>query len=60
VKPSVGAINVDGARAFQTFLLEPEIQARMRSISYSDEEKLATWAPAGRSNRIAVLPGTDG
>jgi tungstate transport system substrate-binding protein len=60
VKPTVGAINVDGARAFQTFLLEPEIQARMRSISYSDEEKLATWAPAGRSNRIAVLPGTDG
>jgi tungstate transport system substrate-binding protein len=60
VKPTAGAVNVDGARAFQTFLLEPETQARMRSISYSDEEKLATWVPAGRSNRIAILPGTSG
>jgi tungstate transport system substrate-binding protein len=60
VKPSLGGINVEGAHAFQRFLLEPETQARMRSIAYSDEDQLVTWVPAGRHNRIAVLPGTDG
>lgn len=57
IKPRVGGINVAGARAFEQFLLEPETQALMRSIDYSDDgSKLARWMPAGRHNRIAVLP----
>ncbi|HZJ66116.1 MAG TPA: hypothetical protein VFD36_21570 [Kofleriaceae bacterium] len=58
VKPTIDGINVEGARAFQRFLLEPASQARMRTIEYSPEEKLAAWVPAGRHNRIAILPGT--
>lgn len=58
VRPEVGSINVDGAHAFQRFLLEPASQARMRSIEYSADEKIAVWTPAGRHNRTAVLPGT--
>jgi tungstate transport system substrate-binding protein len=60
VKPTIDGINVEGARAFQQFLLEPGTQARMRTIEYSDDEKIAVWAPAGRHNRSAILPGTKG
>jgi tungstate transport system substrate-binding protein len=60
VRPLVDGINVEGARAFQQFLLEPATQARMRTIEYSDDEKIAVWVPAGRHNRTAVLPGTKG
>ena len=60
VKPTPGGINTAGARAFQQFLLEPATQARMRTIDYSDDEKIAVWVPAGRHNRTAVLPGTGG
>jgi len=60
VRPMVDGINVEGARAFQQFLLEPATQARMRTIEYSDDEKIAVWVPAGRHNRTAVLPGTKG
>jgi tungstate transport system substrate-binding protein len=60
VKPKIDGINVDGARAFQQFLLEPASQAHMRTIGYSEDEKIAVWVPAGRHNRNAVLPGTKG
>lgn len=60
VKPVIDGINVEGARAFQQFLLEPATQARMRTIEYSDDEKIAVWVPAGRHNRTAILPGTKG
>ena len=57
VKPKVGGINVAGAAAFEQFLLEPETQALMRSIDYADDgSRLARWMPAGRHNRVAVLP----
>ena len=60
VQPKIAGVNVEGARAFQRFLLEPETQAKMRSIDYSAEEKIVVWVPAGRHNRFAVLPGTKG
>ena len=60
VQPKIAGVNVEGARAFQRFLLEPETQARMRSIDYSADEKIVAWVPAGRHNRFAVLPGTKG
>lgn len=59
VKPKVGGINVDGARAFESFLLEPATQALMRTVDYSeDATKIASWAPGGRHNRVAILPKT--
>jgi tungstate transport system substrate-binding protein len=53
--PTVG-VNVDGARAFQQFLLAPTTQARIRQIPYSDEQPVVFWVPAGRHNRTAALP----
>jgi hypothetical protein len=60
VKPKIDGVNVDGAMAFQTFLLQPSTQAMMRSIDYDPDEKIARWVPAGRHNRTAILPGTKG
>jgi tungstate transport system substrate-binding protein len=57
IKPKIGGVNVAGATAFEQFLLEPSTQALMRTVDYSDDHtKLARWMPAGRHNRVAVLP----
>ena len=46
----VAGVNVEGARAFQDFLLSPETQARIRAFRYPDFDQQAWW-PAGRNNR---------
>jgi len=57
VKPDkIDGVNRDGALAFQSFLLAPSTQARIREVRYSDETPTITWVPAGRNNRTAVLP----
>ena len=56
VKPGgVRAVNVAGATALQTYLLEPMTQARIRTIRYPGTD-VVTWVPAGRHNRTAMLP----
>ena len=56
VKPTkVPGVNVDGARALQAYLLAPATQARIRSIRYPGDARVS-WVPAGRNNRIAMLP----
>jgi tungstate transport system substrate-binding protein len=56
VKPSkVPGVNAEGARALQSHLLSPSTQAQIRSIRYPGD-KAVCWVPAGRNNRIAVLP----
>lgn len=56
VKPGgVRNANVDGAHAFQSFLLEPATQAQIRSIHYPGKH-VVSWTPAGRHNRTAILP----
>ncbi len=55
VKPTPHATNVDGARAFQTYLLSPATQATIRTIKYPGAETV-TWVAAGRHNRSAMLP----
>ena len=60
VKSKIAGVNVEGARAFQRFLLEPSTQAAMRTVDYATGEKIASWVPAGRNNRNAILPGTKG
>ena len=61
VKPKISGVNVEGARAFPAgTLLEPSTQAAMRTVDYSGGEKIASWVPAGRNNRNAILPGTKG
>jgi tungstate transport system substrate-binding protein len=58
VKPGSGrAVNVAGAAAFQDFLLSPSTQAAIRDVRYPSEQPV-TWVPAGRHNRVAVLPKT--
>jgi tungstate transport system substrate-binding protein len=52
----IAGVNVEGAHAFQQFLLAPTTQARIRQVRYSDEEPAVFWVPAGRHNRTAVLP----
>ena len=47
--------NVDGARALQTYLLEPATQATIRTTRYPSDERIC-WVPAGRNNPIANLP----
>jgi tungstate transport system substrate-binding protein len=55
VKPaSALRINTVGALAFQTHLLQPATQAAIRGIHYPAQD--ATWVPAGRHNRTAILP----
>jgi tungstate transport system substrate-binding protein len=45
----VPGVNVDGATAFQNFLIAPTTQARIRAFRYPDFEWQAWW-PAGRHN----------
>lgn len=45
----VPGVNVDGATAFQNFLIAPATQARIRAFRYPDFESQAWW-PAGRHN----------
>jgi tungstate transport system substrate-binding protein len=49
-------INVAGAAAFQSHLLEPATQAAILTIGYPGND--VHWTPAGRHNRSAVLPRT--
>jgi tungstate transport system substrate-binding protein len=56
VKPSkTPGVNVVGATAFESFLLEPSTQALIRTVRYPGEPR-ALWIPGGRHNRTAVLP----
>jgi tungstate transport system substrate-binding protein len=56
VKPAkVPGANAEGARALQAHLLSPATQARIRSIRYPGDPRVC-WVPAGRHNRIAMLP----
>ncbi len=56
VKPAkIANVNSEGALAFQTFLLQPETQARVRECRYPGDAKI-TWVPGGRHNRTAILP----
>ena len=48
----VPGVNVDGARAFQDFLIAPATQARIRAFRYPDFDQQAWW-PAGRHNSAA-------
>ena len=45
----VPGVNVDGAEAFQNFLIAPATQARVRAFRYPDFAQQAWW-PAGRHN----------
>jgi tungstate transport system substrate-binding protein len=54
-REKVPSVNFDGAHAFQSFLLEPATQAKMRATHYPGLA-LSAWAPAGRHNRYAILP----
>lgn len=49
--------NVAGATTLQSFLLEPATQAAIRTIHYPGNDS-ASWVPAGRHNRTAILPKT--
>jgi tungstate transport system substrate-binding protein len=58
VKPAATRrVNPAGATAFQTYLLQPETQAAIRTIHYPGNT-LVSWVPAGRHNRTAILPKT--
>jgi tungstate transport system substrate-binding protein len=50
-------VNAAGAKAFQTFLLSPATQARIREVRYPGAESVQ-WVPGGRHNRTAILPLT--
>ena len=55
-KPGAGNdVNTGGALALQSHLLAPATQARIRTIRYPGADA-ATWVPAGRHNRTAILP----
>ena len=55
-KPSkVPGVNADGARALQAHFLLPATQAQIRAIRYPGDKGVC-WVPAGRNNRIAMLP----
>ncbi len=45
----VAGVNVDGANAFQNYLIAPATQARIRAFRYPDFAQQAWW-PAGRHN----------
>lgn len=48
-------VNTGGAGALQAHLLSPAVQAQIRTIRYPGVDA-ATWVPAGRHNRTAILP----
>ena len=45
----IAGANLDGAKAFQEFLLAPATQARIRAFRYPDFDQQAWW-PSGRHN----------
>jgi tungstate transport system substrate-binding protein len=45
----VHGTNADGARAFESYLLAPTTQARIRAFRYPDLDQQAWW-PSGRNN----------
>jgi tungstate transport system substrate-binding protein len=45
----VPGVNVDGANAFQNYLIAPATQAKIRAFRYPDFDQQAWW-PAGRHN----------
>lgn len=49
------AVNADGARALEAYLLEPATQAKILTVRYPGSVPV-TWVPGGRHNRTAVLP----
>jgi len=53
----VAGVNAAGAQAFQTFLLSPSTQARIREVRYPGAEGVQ-WVPGARHNRTAILPLT--
>jgi tungstate transport system substrate-binding protein len=56
VKPEkVPGVNAEGAKALQAHLLSPATQAQIRTTRYPGEQRVC-WVPAGRHNRIAILP----
>ncbi len=52
----VPGVNAEGARRLVDYLLAPAVQARIMTTPYAGAPQ-ATWAPAGRHNAGAVLPG---
>lgn len=52
----VSGVNADGARRLIDHLLSPAVQARILVTPYAGAAQ-AVWAPAGRHNAGAVLPG---
>lgn len=56
VKPTkIAGVNAAGARAFETFLLSPATQAKIREVRYPGAQAVQ-WVPGGRHNRTAILP----
>jgi ABC-type tungstate transport system permease subunit len=45
----VRGANADAAKAFESYLLAPPTQARIRAFRYPDLDQQAWW-PAGRNN----------
>jgi tungstate transport system substrate-binding protein len=52
----IARVDEEAARAFERFLLEPRIQARMRQFRHHGLSA-QTWWPAGRNNSGAELSG---
>ena len=48
----IAGANVDGAKAFQEFLIAPVTQARIRAFRYPDFDQQGWW-PAGRHNNAS-------
>src|SRR5215217_3201713 len=51
----VAGVNVQGAKAFQQYLLDPATQARIRAFRMPGIDQQIWW-PAGRNNASAVVP----
>jgi tungstate transport system substrate-binding protein len=51
----VAGVNVQGANAFQQYLLDPATQARIRAFRLPGIDQQIWW-PAGRNNASAVVP----
>ena len=52
---NVPGVNVEGATAFQQYLLAPDTQARIRAFRLPGIDQQIWW-PAGRNNAGSVLP----
>ena len=51
----VAGVNVQGAKAFQQYLLDPATQARIRAFRLPGIDQQIWW-PAGRNNASSVVP----